>query len=654
MMKNISTLLIILFVVFTGVQAQGKYENRFERTLSDLLNDLSAQFEVRLTYDVDTTGLVIPFADFRIRPYLLEESLQNVLAPLDMKFVKQNDRHYKIKSYEHSRRTEEEGEKMLNYLSSLYDDSASWEARRECLRKEVRERLEIDRFLTERTEAKPLLSALRRFDGYTVQNFALETLPGLYVTGSIYAPNSKGKHPVIISPNGHFADGRYRKDQQLRMATLARMGAITVSYDLFGWGESAHQVGSAAHRSSAAQMIQALNGITILDHMLRRSDADAGRVGVSGASGGGSQTVLLSVIDDRYTAAAPVVMVSSHFDGGCPCESGMPIFLSCGGTNNAELAALFAPRPLLLVSDGGDWTSTTPTLEYPFLQKIYRFYGAADQVQNVHLPEEGHDFGINKRKAVYDFFADRFNLEASKQDESRVTIEPPEALMSFGINGEGLPPNAIRSFEQLAPYFDKKLYANLLSDLSLEKKAKEWTAALELENEKDASYVSTLIYNHLRAVRDWHNSHPYTTVPKGINPLNGEPLTDLDRQMIADSAMPKEVHEQLMRGLRSVLSEQQVEAVLDSYTVGKVDFTMRGYRAIVPDLTPDEEAVLLDYLKMARERAIDYKSMKQISAIFEIYKTKCEQYLIGNGRDWRKLYKDFVNKINEEKKKANK
>lgn len=653
-MKNISTLLIVLFVALTGSHAQGKYENRFERPLGDLLNDLSTQFEVRFSYDVDTSGLVLPFADYRIRSYSLEESLQNILAPFDMKFVKQNERYYKIKTYEHSRRTEAEGEKMLNYLSSLYHDKESWEVRKKCLRKEVRSRLEIDRLLSERTEAEPLLSELRRFDGYSVQNFALETLPGLYVTGSIYAPSAKGKHPVIISPNGHFADGRYREDQQLRMATLARMGAICVSYDLFGWGESAHQVGNVAHRSSAAQVIQALNGITILDYMLRRSDVDAGRVGVSGASGGGSQTVLLSVIDDRYTAAAPVVMVSSHFDGGCPCESGMPIFLACGGTNNAELAALFAPRPLLLVSDGGDWTSTTPTLEYPFLQRIYHFYGAADQVQNVHLADEGHDFGVNKRKAVYEFFTRCFKLDDSKQDESRVTIEPYEALMSFGNSGEGLPPSAIRSFEQLAPYFDKQLYVNLLSDLSLEKKAKEWTAALKLENEKDAAYVSTLIYNHLRAVRDWHNNHPYTIIPKGINPLNGEPLTDLDRQMIADSAMPQEVHERLMKGLRSVLSEEQVEAVLDSYTVGKVDFTMRGYRAIVPDLTAEEEAALLEYLKTARERAIDYKSMKQISAIFEIYKTKCEQYLIGNGRDWRKLYKDFVNKINEEKKKANK
>lgn len=144
--------------------------------------------------------------------------------------------------------------------------------------------------------------------------------------------------------------------------------------------------------------------------------------------------------------------------------------------------------------------------------------------------------------------------------------------------------------------------------------------------------------------------HPASIVPAGINPRTGEKLTELDRQMIADLAIPASVHENLMKALRADLSEEQVEVILDKYTIGKVDFTLRGYKAIVPDLTAEEEAKILDYLKEAREMAIDYKSMKQISAIFEIYKTKSEQYLISNGRDWRQLYKDFVKSLKEKKK----
>lgn len=649
MKKKFKTTIICMVCCIPLINAQLTVENQFRRPLSDVLTEISQRFGIRLTYNMDTIGKVLPYADFRIRPYSVEESLTNVLAPFDDKFEKQGDRLYKLKPYEYYRRTVQEGEKMLNYLKSLYSDKNQWEKRKSCLYHEVRDILEIDSLLAKRVQKKPILSNVRKFDGYTVQNFALETLPGLYVAGSIYSPLAKGDHALIICPNGHFNDGRYREDQQIRMGTLARMGAVCVDYDLFGWGESALQVGNAAHRSSAAQVIQAMNGITILDYMLTRKNIDKEKIGVNGGSGGGTQTVLLTVLDNRYAAAAPVVSLASHFDGGCPCESGLPVTLACSGTNNAELAALFAPRPLLIVSDGKDWTSSVPTLEYPYLKEIYRYYDREKNVQNVHLPDEGHDFGINKRKAVYDFFASVFSLDKTQLDEKKVTIEPEDNLKIFGKNGELLPENAVRSFEELLIYFDKKRYAELLSDLSLEKKATEWVASLKLTNHTDAVFLTTLIYNHLKTVKDWHNTHPYTLVPAGINPTTGKPLTELDRQLIADSAMPKEVHETLMNSLRKVLSEDQVEAILDKYTVGKVAFTMKGYQAIVPDLTKEEETVILSYLKQAREQAIDYKSMKQISAIFEIYKTKCEQYLNSNGRNWRQLYKAYVEKVKAEK-----
>lgn len=404
------------------------FENKFTRPLSDVLNDVSARFGIRLKYNVDTTGLKLAYADFRVRPYSLEETLSNILSPFDFKAVKQNDKLYKIKPYEYPRRQPEDGQKMISWLTSLYNNKTEWEARRDTLRKEVRERLGIDKLLPLCSKEKPEYSKIRKFDGYTVQNFRLKTANGHTVCGSIYAPTSKGKHPLIICPNGHFSNGRYGKVQQLRLGTLARMGAICVDYDLWGWGESADEVGSKAHQTPEAHVMQALNGIRILDWMIQRKDVDTKRIGVNGGSGGGTQTVLLTVLDDRFTAANPVVNVSSWFDGGCPCESGMPIQLAGGGTCNAELAAMFAPKPMMLVSDGGDWTSTTPELEYPYLQRIYGFYGATDKVSNIHLPKERHDFGDNKRNAVYKFFIDTFNLDASKLDESKVTIEDENAL----------------------------------------------------------------------------------------------------------------------------------------------------------------------------------------------------------------------------------
>ncbi len=424
-MKRFFLQALMFYSVVAGAQT---FDSKYTRPLGDVLNDVSKRFGVKLKYNVDTTGLKLTYADFRIRPYSVEETLNNILSPFDFKAIKQNNKLYKIKPYEYPRRQPEDGTKLIKWLSSLYSDKSAWEARKDTLKKEVRMRLEIDKLLPLCSNEPPKYSKIRKFDGYTVQNFRLKTVNGHTVCGSIYSPITKGKHPLIICPNGHFANGRYGEVQQLRLGTLARMGAICVDYDLWGWGQSADEVGKEAHQTAEAHIMQAINGIRILDWMICRKDVDTKRIGVNGGSGGGTQTVLLTVLDNRYTACNPVVSMSSWFDGGCPCESGMPIQLSGGGTCNAELAAMFAPRPMMIVSDGGDWTSTTPELEYPYLQKIYNFYDAKQNISNIHLPNERHDFGPNKRNAVYKFFIDTFGLDASKLDENKITIEDEEAL----------------------------------------------------------------------------------------------------------------------------------------------------------------------------------------------------------------------------------
>jgi len=191
--------------------------------------------------------------------------------------------------------------------------------------------------------------------------------------------------------------------------------------------------------------------------------------------------------------------------------------------------------------------------------------------------------------------------------------------------------------------------AKAKSDADQEKKAADWAAALNLSDPQKGNRVRVAIATHLKTIRDWNNEHPFTTVPAGIDPATGNRLSELDRQVIANSAMPKSVHDSLLNVLNRELTPGQVETVLDKYTVGKVSFTMAGYKAIVPDLKPEEEAKILDYLKQARSQAIDFKNMKQISAIFEIYKTKCEQYLNSNGRNWKQLYKTYTDAIKAKK-----
>ena len=422
-------LLIFLAAVAINGAAQ-TFETRYERSVSDLMADVSKRFNVRFKYNVDTVGKRLPYADFRVRPYSIEQTLDNICKYFDWNWWKQNGNVYKIKPYEYPRRHEEEGRLMLDYLSTLYSNKAQWEARRDSLRREVRQRLELDAFLDSCT-LKPLLSKVRKHDGYTTQNICIELTPGQHLFGTIYASTKKGKHALIVCPDGHWPY-RYRKDEQQRLGTLARMGAVCVDFDLYGWGESEQEVGKEAHHTSRAHVYQAACGYVLLDYMLKnRKDIDPTRIGVCGGSGGGTHTVLLSLLDERVTASAPVVHLASHFDGGCPCESGKPVQLSAGGTCEAELAAVMAPKPMLIVSDGGDWTSSVPTLEFPYLQRIYGFYDAKENVRNVHLPNERHDFNKNKRQAVYDFFIDIFGLDRSMLDESKVTIEPDNELKSL-------------------------------------------------------------------------------------------------------------------------------------------------------------------------------------------------------------------------------
>jgi hypothetical protein len=186
-------------------------------------------------------------------------------------------------------------------------------------------------------------------------------------------------------------------------------------------------------------------------------------------------------------------------------------------------------------------------------------------------------------------------------------------------------------------------------DTALENKAAQWVKSLSLNDAAKEARLTNIISTHLIAVKEWNNTHPASSVPAGINPATGNKLSEMDRQIIANSAMPASVHQNLMTGLKADLTPEQVEAILDKYTIGKVAFTMNGYKSIVPNMTPKEDSVILGFMKQAREQAVDFKSMTQISAIFEIYKTRSEQYLNMNGRNWRDMYRAYTDAVKAKK-----
>lgn len=191
-------------------------------------------------------------------------------------------------------------------------------------------------------------------------------------------------------------------------------------------------------------------------------------------------------------------------------------------------------------------------------------------------------------------------------------------------------------------------------EAAIYKNASDWAASLKLDDPDKENRIKALITTHLKAVHDWHYSHSYETVPAGINPSTGRALGPLDRQLIASSAIPKSVHDDLMAGLRKDLAEQQVELILDKYTKDKLASTLGKYKIIVPDLTAEEEKVIVANLKQAREQSIDYKTVKLVIEIFEIYRTKNEQYLISKGRNWAQLYKKYIDIVEPPKEPVKK
>jgi pimeloyl-ACP methyl ester carboxylesterase len=331
--------------------------------------------------------------------------------------------------------TDEQAEQKLEQFGAEYHTAAEWQSRAARIRDGILRGAKLER-LPPACPLNTIRHSVRKEDGYTVENMAFESLPNFWVTGNLYLPTAPaGKIAGVLCPHGHLADNRMLEPTQVRCAALARMGAAVFAYDMVGYGESI----PVPHHHSEALRLQTYNSMRAVDFLLSLGIVDENRLGVTGESGGGTQSFLLAAIDPRIALSVPVVMVAAGFYGGCICESGMPIHKSADHeTNNVEIAASFAPKPQLIISDGADWTKNVPRVEFPYIQRVYALMGAPNNVENAHFADEKHDYGPSKRTAMYPFMAKHLGLDLSricdssgKIDESFVKVHERKDLLVF-------------------------------------------------------------------------------------------------------------------------------------------------------------------------------------------------------------------------------
>jgi dienelactone hydrolase len=326
-----------------------------------------------------------------------------------------------------------------------------WKGRAEYLRAHILATAGLLPF-PERNPLRPtIFDEITRTD-YRVSKVYFESLPGFFVTGNLYRPIGDGPFPAMLSPHGHWPYGRLENTPvasgPVRAINLARQGFVVFTYDMIGYNDSRqlpHTFGGRRETLWGLTLagLQLWNSIRSLDFLESLPYVRRDALGVTGESGGGTQTFLLSAVDNRVAVAAPVNMISLHMQGGCLCENQPALRLD---TTNVEIAATIAPRPLLMVAATGDWTSDTMELEYPAVRAIYELYGAADRVNAVRFTAE-HNYNRDSREAMYAWMA-RWLLRAPadvRPSERSSTPEPLQNLLVFHLRP--LPAGAVDAAE---------------------------------------------------------------------------------------------------------------------------------------------------------------------------------------------------------------
>ncbi len=336
---------------------------------------------------------------------------------------------------------------------------------------------------------------------YSIEKVYFESAPGFFVTGNLYRPkNVSGKVPGVMFAHGHWQDARLSIESEANLlreiatgeerfekgghsrfqsmcVQLARMGCVVWQWDMLSDSDSVQFSREVVHTfakqrpemnttkdwglyspqaESNLQSIlglQTLNAVRSLDFLLSIPEVDPTRTAITGASGGGTQSMILAAIDPRIQLSFPAVMVSTSMQGGCTCENASLLRVNTG---NIEFAALFAPKPQGMTT-ANDWTKEMATKGFPELKEIYSMLGAPKNVmlqRGEHFP---HNYNAVSRSAFYTWLNQHFKL-GQKELVIERDFEPLSREQLTVWNAEHPAP------KEKGPDFEKKLLKWLAAD----------------------------------------------------------------------------------------------------------------------------------------------------------------------------------------------
>lgn len=302
-----------------------------------------------------------------------------------------------------------------------------WDRRREELRRQVLDCLGLWP-LPERLPLRVRVAMQRAAEGYTLQRLYWQVFPDVEASGWLYLPDAiEGRAPAVLCPHGHWDTGARHRTVQSRCIGLAQRGYLVLAVD---------SVHLDDYRTGVSPVgLMTWHNLRGLDLLVSREDVDPARIGCTGASGGGQQTMYLMAVEPRLAAAAPTVMIS-YFDrildlkaAHCYCNHVPGI---ARWTDEPEMCAAFAPKPALYMCDTQDWTRWFPHEGFPEIRAIYELYGAQDRVE-CHQWDVGHDYTRAMRETMYRFF-DRWlkGTDTGPQEEGKLETVAPEELTQMG------------------------------------------------------------------------------------------------------------------------------------------------------------------------------------------------------------------------------